>query len=86
MPTHRPGIPFRMFPDPLPVATQPCAKCRQPVQLGNLVAGRFGWDCATKLGLLGKTTDTGQTGPTLFDQHEGDDLDGPEDHCDGHDR
>jgi hypothetical protein len=79
MPTHRPGIPLRMFPEPTPVATQPCAKCRQPVQLGNLVAGRFGWDCATKLGLLGKTTDTGQTGPDLFDQLE------EEDHCDGFD-
>lgn len=79
MPTQRPGIPFRMFPEPTPVATQPCAKCHQPVQLGNLVAGRFGWDCATKLGLLGKTTDTGQTGPTLFDQLDEEDV------CDGHD-
>ncbi|WP_281419685.1 hypothetical protein [Paractinoplanes toevensis] len=40
----------------------------------------FGRDCATRLGLIGGTTDVGQDGPDLLDEL------GEGDQCDGWDR
>lgn len=68
-----------MFPRPVTPATRRCDRCHQRVRVDRLVAGRFGEDCAQKLGLTGSTIDTGQTGPDLFDSLE-------EDYCDGYDR
>jgi hypothetical protein len=78
-----------MFPRPTPVARRPCARCGIPTRLDRLVAGAYGSDCAT---LLGLTTTTprlrshAQAGPTLLDLLIGDDDDEPEDCCDGWDR
>lgn len=51
------------------------------VPQSRLVHG-YGRGCATLLGLIGRTKDIGQDGPDLF-HPEGDDHDGPRDHCDG---
>ncbi len=67
-------------------ARQPCVRCGQPVALNRLVAGAYGRDCAERLGLIGDTTDVGHDGPDLLDLIEGDDLDEPDDHCDGWNR
>jgi hypothetical protein len=71
-----------MFPHPAPIATKPCARCRHPTRVDRLVAGRYGSDCAMKLGLTGRTTDVGQDGPDLLDLLDEE----PEDECDGWDR
>ena len=43
----------------------------------------YGRDCAAQLGLIGRTVDTGHTGPDLFDLLPEPE---PEDACDGWDR
>lgn len=53
--THRPGGPPRR-----------CVRCWKLTAPENLVHG-YGPDCARLLGLVGDTTDTGHTGPDLFD-------------------
>jgi hypothetical protein len=71
-----------MFPAPTPLPVRPCARCRHPTRVDRLVAGRYGSDCAEKLGLLGRTTDTGQDGTDLLDLLDAE----PDDCCDGWDR
>jgi hypothetical protein len=43
-----------------------CARCGKKTRLERLIKG-FGRDCATFLGLVGDTTDTGHDGPDLLD-------------------
>ena len=74
-----------MFPNPVPVRTVPCAKCWTPVRVTNLIAGRYGEDCAAQLGLITSTRrlrSDPQTGVSLLDLLN----DEPEDCCDGWDR
>jgi hypothetical protein len=73
-----------VFPHPTPIRRVLCGKCETHyVRVDRLVAGRYGEDCARRLGLLGSTTDVGQDGPTLLDLLPDPE---PEDHCDGDDR
>jgi hypothetical protein len=51
---------------PAPVVRLPCRRCKTPTRIDRMVQG-YGRHCAERLGLIGKTTDTGQTGPDLFD-------------------
>jgi hypothetical protein len=46
----------------------------------------YGRDCATQLGLVGRTVDTGHAGPDLLDLLAGPAGDEPADACDGADR
>ena len=81
-PLYRTDTPV-VFPDPTPVATQPCAKCGTPTRIDRLWAGGYGEDCAEQLGLKTarpKVRTAPQSGATLFDAADEDDV------CDGWDR
>ena len=73
-----------MTPEPVPMRR--CPRCGHPTRADRMVKG-FGRDCATQLGLIGGTVDTGHAGPDLLDVlaelGEGDEA---ADACDGWDR
>ncbi len=78
-----------MFPRPVAVLRQPCARCGVATRVDRLVAGRYGSDCAERLGLTVTMTRlrvTPQTGPDLLDLLNGEPNVEPDDHCDGEDR
>src|SRR4051794_665840 len=45
---------------------RPCRRCGHPTRVDRMVQG-YGRNCATLLGLIGGTVDTGHAGPDLFD-------------------
>lgn len=49
-----------------PIEYRRCARCGHHVRPERMVKG-FGRDCATFLGLIGDTVDTGHDGPDLLD-------------------
>ena len=60
-----------------------CPRCGHLTRADRMVKG-FGRDCATQLGLIGRTVDVGHDGPDLLDLlrlHRDE-----EDSCDGGDR
>lgn len=65
-----------------PVPMRKCPRCGHLTRADKMVKG-FGRDCATQLGLVGKSVDTGHTGPDLLDLLRDQE---PDDHCDGWDR
>lgn len=74
-----------VFPQPMAVLRQPCARCGVATRVDRLVAGAYGSDCAAQLGLTTATPRLradAQTGPDLLDLLNED----PEDCCDGWDR
>lgn len=71
-----------LFPAPAHPVMGKCRDCGTPARLSRMVAG-LGEKCARDAGLIGRAVDIGQTGPDLFHPHKEDDLDGPDDHCDG---
>jgi hypothetical protein len=59
--------PLKVTPTRRPDHSWPrCARCGKRVHPTRLIKG-FGRDCATFLGLIGSTVDTGQDGPDLLD-------------------
>jgi hypothetical protein len=74
-----------VFPRPVAVLRQPCARCGVATRVDRLVAGRYGSECAEKLGLtpaMIRLRSTVQDGPDLLDVLAAE----PEDECDGWDR
>jgi hypothetical protein len=65
-----------------PVAMRKCPRCGHLTRADRMVKG-FGRDCATLLGLVGRSVDTGHQGPDLLDLLNNTE---PDDHCDGWDR
>jgi hypothetical protein len=69
--------------EPRPVEMRRCPRCGHLTRADRMVKG-FGRDCATQLGLVGRTADVGHDGPDLLDllrlQRD------EEDSCDGGDR
>jgi hypothetical protein len=73
-----------VFPRPVAVLRQPCARCGVATRVDRLIQG-FGSDCAAKLGLtvaITRLRSTVQDGPDLLDVLAAE----PEDECDGWDR
>jgi hypothetical protein len=68
-----------MLGQPPAVPMKRCARCGHPTRADRLVKGRYGPDCAARLGLTGGTVTVDQTGPDLFEAAD-------EDLCDGWDR
>ncbi|OJF11658.1 hypothetical protein [Couchioplanes caeruleus] len=67
-------------------AMRKCPRCGHPTRADRMVKG-FGRDCAAQLGLVGRTVDTGHSGPDLLDLLGPGDPSGHEgDRCDGWDR
>lgn len=63
-----------------------CPRCGHPTRADRMVKG-FGRDCATQLGLVGRTVDTGHSGPDLLDLLDVDPHgEQGADRCDGWDR
>ena len=58
-----------------------CPRCGHPARADRMIKG-YGRDCATALGLTGRTATVDQDGPDLLDLLGAE----PEDHCDGADR
>ena len=78
-----------MFPRPVAVLRQLCARCGVATRVDRLVAGRYGSDCAARLGLTVTITRlhvSPQTGPDLLDLLNGDPNVEPDDECEGWDR
>ncbi|MFF5077108.1 hypothetical protein ACFY36_08655 [Actinoplanes sp. NPDC000266] len=71
-----------MVPPDAPVMRR-CPRCGHLTRADRMVKG-FGRDCATQLGLTGRSVDTGHEGPDLLDilREQQDE----EDACDGWDR
>jgi len=70
------------------VPMRKCARCGHPTRADRMIKG-YGRDCATLLGLLGRTVDTGHAGPDLLDllgDRAAAEAAEPADHCDGWDR
>ncbi|MFI5494151.1 hypothetical protein [Actinoplanes sp. NPDC051859] len=67
-----------------PAPMRKCPRCGHPTRADRMVKG-YGRDCATQLGLVGKSMDVGHTGPDLLDLL-GDRPPVDDDHCDGGDR
>ena len=67
---------------PVPVPMRKCPRCGHPTRADRMLEG-YGRDCAAQLGLIGRTVDTGHTGPDLLDLLPEPE---PEDTCDGWDR
>jgi hypothetical protein len=65
----------------VPVEMRKCPRCGHPTRADRMVKG-FGRDCAAYLGLIGRSVDTGHSGPDLLDLLR----DEPADCCDGWDR
>jgi hypothetical protein len=61
-----------------------CPRCGHLTRADRMVKG-FGRDCATQLGLTGRSIDVGHEGPDLLDVLAEQQPD-PEDECDGWDR
>ncbi|MBM2620919.1 hypothetical protein JIG36_36010 [Actinoplanes sp. LDG1-06] len=59
-----------------------CPRCGHLTRADRMVKG-FGRDCATQLGLVGRSIDVGHEGPDLFDLLPETE---PPDECDGGDR
>ena len=57
-----------------------CPRCGHPTRADRMVKG-FGRECATQLGLVGRTVDVGHEDPDLFDVLDeiADDADRPAD-------
>jgi len=66
---------------PARVPLRKCPRCGHWTRADRMIKG-YGRDCAAQLGLVGKTVDTGHTGPDLLDLLG----DEPQDCCDGWDR
>lgn len=66
---------------PVPAAMRRCPRCGHLTRADRMIKG-YGRDCAAQLGLIGRTVDTGHSGPDLLDLLGED----PEDECDGGDR
>jgi hypothetical protein len=68
-----------------PVPMRRCPRCGHLTRADRMVKG-YGRDCATQLGLVGRSVDTGHAGPDLLDVLAGHAGDEPPDSCDGADR
>ncbi|MEU4563998.1 hypothetical protein AB0F72_36945 [Actinoplanes sp. NPDC023936] len=65
---------------------RPCRRCGHPTRVDRMIQG-YGRNCATMLGLVGGTVDTGHAGPDLLDLlGRSPEPVEPEDECDGGDR
>ena len=64
-----------------PAPMRKCPRCGHLTRTDRMVKG-YGRDCAAQLGLIGRATDTGHSGPDLLDLLEQE----PSDCCDGWDR
>ncbi|BAL88906.1 hypothetical protein AMIS_36860 [Actinoplanes missouriensis 431] len=72
---------------------RPCRRCGHPTRVDRMIQG-YGRNCATLLGLVGGTVDTGHSGPDLLDllgrsptpAEPFEPEPEPEDECDGGDR
>jgi hypothetical protein len=62
-----------------------CPRCGHLTRADRMVKG-YGRDCATQLGLVGRSVDVGHRGPDLLDLLRGDGETEPPDSCDGWDR
>lgn len=62
-----------------------CPRCGHLTRADRMVKG-YGRDCATQLGLVGRSIDTGHRGPDLLDLLAVDTAPEPPDSCDGWDR
>ena len=58
-----------------------CPRCGHPTRADRMVKG-FGRECATQMGLIGRTADVEHEGPDLFDVLD----EMTDDACDGADR